>query len=116
MVLRVVMWPGRVPAGGMSSRPFAFWDFMATAADLAGVSPSKLPKHDGLSMVPTLLGQHQDPAPFVYHEYCEPNERTNGWGQSVRVGNWSAVCVGEKLSSGKVPACDAPLLYDLSTQ
>lgn len=99
----------------MTNRPWAFWDFMATAADLAGIDLDTLPKHDGISAVPTLLGQQQEPAAFIYHEYCAPNEKKGGWGQAVRVGNWSAVCVGDKLSSGKVPACSMPLLYDLST-
>ncbi len=68
------------------------------------------------SIKPALLGVGDQPAkPFVYHEYCQPNENPNGWGQAVRAGNWSGVCVGEDLSHG-FPACTAQtfLLYDLA--
>ncbi|MDH7571550.1 MAG: arylsulfatase, partial [Armatimonadota bacterium] len=32
----VVRWPGRVPAGRTSAFPWAFWDFLPTAAEVAG--------------------------------------------------------------------------------
>ena len=36
---------------------FAFWDFFATAAELAGIEQSALPPHDGVSILPTLLDE-----------------------------------------------------------
>lgn len=67
-------------------------------------------------MVPVLRGLSVVPRDFIYTEYCKPNENRHGWGQAVRVGNWSAVCVGPKPKGpSKVPACNVPLLYDLST-
>jgi len=94
----IVRWPGKISAGTVSDQVWAFWDFLPTAADLAGASaPSGL---DGVSVVPTLLqGAAFEHAPL----YWEFHER--GFGQAVRMGNWKGV----KL------APDKPLeLYDLS--
>jgi arylsulfatase A-like enzyme len=96
----IVRWPGRVKAGSTNDQVWAFWDFLPTAAELAGVKPP--PDLDGISMVPTLLGtkqtnQHQ----FLYWEFHE-----GGFQQAVRMGDWKAVR----------HATDKPLeLYDLKT-
>ena len=116
----VVRWPGHVAAGVKSQQQFAFYDFFSTALELAGLSPSaKLPANarDGDSLLPTLLGQPgTTQKEFIYHEYCAPNENKGGWGQALRMGDWSGVCVGEKPTKGW-PVCsnDTFLLYDLST-
>ena len=53
----IVRWPGRVAPGSQSDLPWAFWDFLPTAAELAGAAtPADL---DGLSVVPTLSRQTQ---------------------------------------------------------
>ena len=55
--LRVPMiarWPERIAPGTVSDYPWAFWDLLPTAADLAGV---KAPKTDGVSVLPVLLGK-----------------------------------------------------------
>ena len=51
----IAYWPGRIKPGRTTNELFAFWDFMATFADLGGIDPPK--PIDGVSMVPTLLGQ-----------------------------------------------------------
>ena len=90
--------PGRVPAGAVCEVPLAFWDFLPTAAELAGVSAP--PDLDGISFVPALEGREQ---PAHEHLYWEFHER--GFSQALRVGDWKVV--------RKAP--DAPLeLYDLS--
>ena len=100
----------------MSNQQLAFYDIMATFADLAGIPASSLPTNDGYSFTPTLFGQKQAQPDFIYHEYCEPNENPTGWGQAVRMGNWSAVCIGPKpKEKTAIPACTTPLLYDLGT-
>ena len=53
-------WPGVVPAGRVSEEPWAFWDFLPTAADLAGAKLTAEAKTDGLSLVSYLKG---GPAP-----------------------------------------------------
>lgn len=115
----IVRWPGQIAAGSNSKQQFAFYDFMATAIELAGGNPvADLPANqtDGDSLVPTLLGKPQAQKAFIYHEYCAPNEAHSGWGQALRVGNWSAVCVGPKPTNGW-PVCnnDTIMIYDLST-
>jgi arylsulfatase A-like enzyme len=81
----LVRWPGHVPAGRVSDQVWAFWDFLPTAAELAGAkAPESL---DGLSMVPALLGRKQtNQHEFLYWEFHE-----NGSRQAVRMGDWKAI-------------------------
>ena len=76
----IIRWPGHIKPGTVSDEPFAFWDFLPTAAELAG---AKLPgKTDGISMLPTLLGQPQtNRHEFLYWEFHE-----RGFQQAVRMG------------------------------
>lgn len=81
-------WPGKVPAGRVSDEPWAFWDFLPTAAELAG---AKLPagyQPDGHSLVSYLQG---GPAPRRDYFYWELHERSNGFIQAIRFGDWKAV-------------------------
>lgn len=95
----IARWPGKVPAGRTSEEPWAFWDFLPTAAALAGVE-LKSP-HDGHSVVELLKG---GPAPKREAFYWELHEQTSL--QAVRFGDWKAVRNG--------PA--KPIeLYDLAT-
>merc|ERR1711974_191098 len=65
----IVRWPGVTPAGHKSQQQFAFYDFMPTAAAIAGVK--KLPAGmDGYSLLPTLRGERQAQPDFVYHDYA----------------------------------------------
>jgi len=81
----IVRWPGRVRSGTTSDLPWAFWDFLPTAAELAGTEPPK--GIDGISVVPTLLGQgEQKRHEFLYWEFHE-----GGSQQAVRMGPWKAV-------------------------
>jgi arylsulfatase A-like enzyme len=96
----IVRWPGKVPAGTTNAEPWAFWDFLPTAANLAG---GKVPERiDGISLLPTLLGQAQtNHHEFLYWEFHE-----RGFQQAVRMGDWKAVR----------PPAGAPLeLYNLGT-
>ena len=95
----IARWTGTVEAGAVSDLPWAFWDFLPTAAELAGGTvPEGI---DGISVVPTLTGEsEQRRHDYLYWEF-EQRER---WGRAVRMGQWKAV----------EPARDAPLeLYDL---
>jgi arylsulfatase A-like enzyme len=96
----IVRWPGEIKAGTTNDQPWAFWDFLPTAADIATTKVSE--KLDGISMLPTLLGQPQtNRHEFLYWEFHE-----GGSQQAVRMGDWKAV----RLRPG------APLeLYNLST-
>jgi arylsulfatase A-like enzyme len=81
----IVRWPGKVTPGTLNQQPWAFWDFLPTAAAIA---QAKLTNHvDGISLLPTLLGQEQtNRHEFLYWEFHE-----GGFKQAVRMGNWKAV-------------------------
>jgi len=79
-------WPGHVPAGRVCHEPWAFWDFLPTAVELAG---AKLPEGfqpDGVSLVSMLTG---GPAPAREYFYWELHEGRSI--QAVRFGRWKAV-------------------------
>jgi arylsulfatase A-like enzyme len=80
----IARWPGKVPAGVTSEAPWAFWDFLPTAAELAGVDLTT--PHDGQSIVSLLKG---GPAPRREAFYWELHEGTSL--QAVRFGDWKAV-------------------------
>ncbi len=94
----IVRWPGRIKAGSTSDQVWTFWDFLPTAAEIAGTKPPQ--GIDGVSMLPTLLGTNQTHQhEFLYWEFHE-----RGFQQAVRMGDWKAV----------KSAADKPLeLYDL---
>ncbi len=80
----IVRWPGRVAAGRVSERVVAFWDFLPTAAELAGMKPP--PGIDGISCLPELLGKPQRDHEFLYWEFHE-----RGFAQAIRMGDWKGV-------------------------
>ncbi|MGV3755742.1 MAG: arylsulfatase, partial [Verrucomicrobiota bacterium] len=82
----LVRWPGKVPAGRVSDEPWAFWDFLPTAAELAGATLPKGAKTDGLSLVSFLKG---GPAPKREYFYWELHEAKSI--QAIRFGAWKAV-------------------------
>jgi len=80
----IARWPRRIAPGSVSDFSWAFWDFLPTAAELAGAdAPADI---DGRSIVPTLLGKKQPPAEFLYWEFFE-----RGFQQAARSGNWKAI-------------------------
>ena len=80
-------WPGVVPAGSVRDEPWAFWDFLPTAAELAGAQmPAGCPT-DGRSLVPFLKG---GPAPQRESFYWELHETQKPL-QALRLGDWKAV-------------------------
>lgn len=82
-------WPGRVAAGATSDHVLAFWDFPATALELAGQPrPADLPA-EGLSFAPTLLGQPGRQARHD-HLYWEIVIKTESR-QAARLDHWKAV-------------------------
>jgi len=79
----IVRWPGRVKAGSTSEHICAFWDFLPTCCEVIGVNaPVDI---DGISMLPTLLGQRSRQKK---HEYLYWELRGQ---QGVRMGRWKAV-------------------------
>jgi arylsulfatase A-like enzyme len=96
----IVRWPGKIKPGAVNDQPWAFWDFLPTAAEAAHAKLAD--KLDGISMLPALLGKpqtnHHDSLYWEFHE--------RGFQQAARMGDWKAVR----------PQAGAPLeLYNLST-
>lgn len=92
----IAWWPGVIAPGTESNEPLAGWDFLPTACELADVTPPE--GIDGVSYVPTLLGEKQDAHDYLFWKYGEK--------EAVRQGKWKAV----RLKA------DAPIeLYDLET-
>jgi arylsulfatase A-like enzyme len=96
----IVRWPRRIKAGAVSDFLWYFPDVMPTLAELAGASaPANI---DGISIVPTLLGEAaagrtQQKHEFLYWEHLQQ--------VAVRMGNYKAI----------QPAKNKPFeLYDLS--
>jgi len=99
----IARWPGHIAPGSESGLVCAFWDMMPTLAEVAGTPVPG--KSDGLSILPTLLGQAdiQRQHESLYWEFHE-----QGGKQAVLQGRWKAI----RLQVGKTP--DGPLaLYDL---
>lgn len=94
-------WPGKIAPGQVSDHISAQYDLMATFAELTGQTVSNT---DGISFLPTLLG---DPQPetheFLYFEYPE-----KGGQLAVRLNRWKGV----KLDLKKNPNA-AWMLFDL---
>lgn len=83
----IARWPARIRAGRTVDFPWAFWDVLPTFAELAGApAPSGL---DGISIVPTLLGQSQKAHDYLYWEFHE-----GGFSQAVRMGPWKGIRKG----------------------
>ncbi len=97
----IVRWPGVIVAGTTTDHPSAFWDFLPTAAELAGANPPK--NTDGISYLPTLTGRSQQAHDYLYWEFP-----ARGGKQAVRMGKWKGVRLGV------ADRADAPVeLYDL---
>jgi arylsulfatase A-like enzyme len=81
----IVRWPARIKPGQVSDFPWAQWDVLPTAADIA---MTKTPKGlDGISVYPLLTGQVQtNKHEFLYWEFHE-----RGFQQAARMGDWKAV-------------------------
>ena len=80
----IVRWLGHTPAGHVSAVPWAFWDFPATAAAMAGLQVR--PAGDGISMLPAIRGKGQGRHPTFYWEFHE-----GGFHQAARTGDWKVV-------------------------
>ncbi|MCA9257592.1 MAG: sulfatase-like hydrolase/transferase [Planctomycetales bacterium] len=85
----IAFWPGVVPAGSTSDLPVAFYDYLPTFAELAGVdAPLGL---DGVSFAPTLTGrgpQAQREGLYFEGYAYRPNSRPT---QVARIADWKMI-------------------------
>jgi arylsulfatase A len=94
----VVRWPGKIKPGQVSDLPWYFPDVMATLAELGGVSKEVPKDTDGISIVPTLLGQGAQKK----HEFLFWSSGVH----AVRMGKWKGIGGGRGKKGLR--------LYDLS--
>ncbi|MEM9353915.1 MAG: sulfatase/phosphatase domain-containing protein, partial [Planctomycetota bacterium] len=107
----IARWPQHIKPGRTSDHVSAFWDFVPTACQAAGLKPPK--DTDGISYMATLLGERtfsdgterrQAKHDHLYWEFYE-----RGGKQAVRMGDWKGV----RLNVLEDPA--APIeLYNLA--
>jgi arylsulfatase A len=81
----VACWPGKITPG-KTDHISAFWDLLPTCCDLASIpQPADL---DGISYLPTLLGQTEKQK---QHEYLYWEFHEKGNSQAIRSGKWKGV-------------------------
>jgi len=82
----VAWWPGQVISGSQTDHMSAFWDFLPTACEMAGVGTRE--RIDGISFLPTLLGRahKQKKHTYLYWEFHE-----QGGKRALRWGKWKAI-------------------------
>jgi arylsulfatase A-like enzyme len=101
----IARWPKGIPGGRTTAHPSAFWDFLPTACELAGITPPT--GIQGISYAPTLLGKNdqQSVHESLYWEFHELQGR-----RALRMGDWKLVQYGLKPGS-----FGNPELYHLAT-
>lgn len=78
----IVSWPGKIKAGTVNNHICAFWDMLPTMCEVANADYKKS-DIDGISIVPSLLGNEQKTHDFLYWEYPE-----RGGSVAIRMGKW----------------------------
>ncbi len=80
----VARWVNNIEPGSETDHISAFWDFLPTACEVAGVD---VPLNaDGISYLPVLLGDEQNQHEYLYWEF--PSQ---GGKQALRKGDWKMV-------------------------
>lgn len=86
----IVRQPGTIEAARVSEQVIAFWDFLPTAAAIAGVSSP--PGIDGRSFLPTLLGNSRiKTRPLIWEHHAKYNKDVSF---AVRHGDWKGIING----------------------
>ena len=83
----IATWPGKIEPGTVTDHLSAFWDVFPTICEVAGTRPPEDLNLDGISFLPTLLGQNdQEKHEMLYWEFPSYNGQ-----QAVRFGKWKAI-------------------------
>lgn len=100
----IARWPGSIAAGVRTDVQFAFWDFSATALELAGVPLPVDHPSESVSYLPLLIGRGEEQ---VQHAYLYWEVAIGGQSRrAARAGIWKAVCSNDDT---------AIELYDLAS-
>ncbi len=105
----IARWPGKIAAGTVSDLPSASWDFLPTACTLAETDVPE--PHDGISYLPTLLGQADQQRRHQYLYWASSEGQTS---VGVRQGNWKLVRYRKPPRGGEEPVQEAWRLYNLA--
>ncbi len=98
----IVVWKDKVVPASQSDHISAFWDVLPTIAE---ISEAEIPENiDGISFLPTLLGEEQTEHNYLYWEFHELGGR-----KAFRQGNWKLV-----INNVSVPEKTSIELYNLS--
>lgn len=89
----IVRWPGKITPGTVSHHLGYFPDIMPTLAEVAGAVPPE--DTDGLSIVPTLLGEKAAGRKQAQHAYLYWED---GRSRALRMENWKAVKPNKQAS------------------
>lgn len=87
----IVRWPGKIKPGTVTDLISVQYDLMATLADITGQDAGIT---DGISFLPTLLGEpeKQKKHEYLYFEYPE-----KGGQLAIRMGNWKGIRLNVRL-------------------
>ncbi len=96
----IASWPGKVESNSVAKETVVAYDAFAT---LAGVAGSKVPRTDGISYLPLLLGKKSAKREFAYFEYPEASAM-----QSILMGDLKVIRPDLKRNPDLVE------MYDLS--
>lgn len=93
----IATWPGKIAAGSETDHLSAFWDVMPTLCELVGLNPPS--DIDGISFLPTLLGQseRQQQHKYLYWEFYEKGGRRAAMTQT-----WKAVQLNMRKGGDKI--------------
>lgn len=97
----IFTWPGKIAPNSETNHICSFQDVMPTFAEIV---KSKCPQTDGISFLPTLLGEkdNQEEHAFLYWEFPDLDGE-----KAVRWGNWKGLLKDIKKGNTKM------LLFDL---
>ena len=79
----IARWPGKIKKSQISNHLSAFWDFLPTACEIAGI---KAPITDGISYLPALLQKKQPEHDSLYWEFHQ-----RGGKAAIRHKQWKLV-------------------------
>ncbi len=91
----VARWPGKIKPGTKSDLPIGFYDVMPTVCEIAGAEVP--PGIDGISYLPTLLGETDGQKK---HDYLYWESPGYGGQQAIRFDAWKAI--RQNLVKGKI--------------
>jgi arylsulfatase A-like enzyme len=80
----IVAWPGKVKPGSRTDHISAFWDVLPTLGEITAVKPPE--DIDGISFLPTLMGNEQAQHDYLYWEFHERGGR-----RAIRKDQWKLV-------------------------